>query len=139
MGEKINKKRIISLFVALTCIFSLLPTSFGVNEVQAATTNTSGRSTLDITGPQYALTVSGTKLEGNTIDTDVKVDSTKTIYNTQGRFKDFQIDLPKYKQEVTDKKTDKDELQGKITEVETITKIDRTIDIASINKIKKIF
>ncbi|NFG57835.1 hypothetical protein FC778_03550 [Clostridium botulinum] len=137
MGEKINKKRIISLFVALTCIFSLLPTSFGMNEVQAATTNTSGRATLDITGPQYALTVSGTKLEGNTIDTGVKVDSTKTTYNTQGRFKDFQIDLPKYKQEVTDKKTDKDELQGKITEVETITKIDRTIDIASINKIKK--
>ncbi|WP_315081669.1 cadherin-like beta sandwich domain-containing protein [uncultured Clostridium sp.] len=137
MGEKINKKRIISLFVALTCIFSLLPTSFGINEVQAATTNTGGRATLDITGPQYALTVSGTKLEGNTIDTGVKVDSTKTTYNTQGRFKDFQIDLPKYKQEVTDKKSDKDELQGKITEVETTTKIDRTIDIASINKIKK--
>ncbi|WP_252231155.1 cadherin-like beta sandwich domain-containing protein [Clostridium sp. ZBS15] len=137
MGEKINKKRIISLFVALTCIFSLLPTSFGGKEVQAATVNADGGTTLDISAPEYALTVTGTKLDGNTIDKEVKVDSTKTIYNTQGRFKDFQINLPKYKQEAVDKKTEKDELQGKITEIETTTKIDRTIDIVSINKIKK--
>lgn len=135
MGEKINKKRIISLFVALTCIFSLLPTSFGVKEVQAATAKADGGPTLDISAPEYALTVTGTKLDGNTIDTGVKVDSTKTIYNTQGRFKEFQINLPKYKQEnITN---NSQENASERIDTETITNIDRTIDIDSINKILK--
>lgn len=139
MGKKLNKKKILSLFVALMCIFSLFPTPFWQNEVQAATTTTGNQNaTLDITGSEYALNITGTKLDGNTIDTEVKVDSTKTIYNTQGRYKDFQIDLPKYKQEVVDNKSEKDDVQGKITQIETTTKIDRTIDIASINKIKNI-
>ncbi|AOR24544.1 cadherin-like beta sandwich domain-containing protein [Clostridium taeniosporum] len=131
MGEKINKKRIISLFVALTCMFSLLPVQFGTIKVQAATS-------LDINGSQYALNVTGTKLEGNTIDTGVKVDSTKTIYNTQGRFKEFQIDLPKYKNEIVEpKKTERDDVKGEITETEQKTIIDRKIDINSINRIGK--
>ncbi|MBW6410778.1 cadherin-like beta sandwich domain-containing protein [Clostridium weizhouense] len=130
MGKKISKKRIISLFLAFTCIFSLLPTPFGGYGEQA---NAATTPTLDISGADYALTVTGTALEGNTADTDgVKVDNTKTVYTTRGRFKDFQIDLPTYKEQSVEKESE--EKNNTKIEKEITTTIKRTIEIQTINR-----
>ncbi|SFC85228.1 cadherin-like beta sandwich domain-containing protein [Clostridium uliginosum] len=127
MGKKNNKKRIISLLITFMCIFSLLPTSWGGYSEKANASTPSGAG--------YEITVGGVKLDTNTQDPSNTVgqdSNDKSIYITKGRFKSFEISIPDNPKDTIE---NKESTLGNITtKIETTTKIERKLELTTINK-----